>query len=323
MDKAKEVDHTLVVDLSHQHQPIHTPLDHSQEPQHTHTHLEDPHNHIHLDLNQEPQRTHTLLVLSQEHHHSHIHLDLSQEHHHNHIHLEHHLSHTQQDLSQEYQVHLQALLGLIQELHLDNSLLDQMPRILQDLLDPIPEPQLDSNQQHQMPHSLHNLLALMQECPLGHNQGLPLGHILIHLGNTLQLSIPQHLLGPMLTLLEHRANLIQVLQDKVPPQEDPILLLMVSQVLQLLGRVALGVLINGDHRVASIQQTKIYHTQPPVNFQLLVLHHHGALCLLVSGGHLLNFLELLDRTLIQARIHEAVSSSGCRRTQKSSKLPFS
>ncbi|XP_077126087.1 MAPK-interacting and spindle-stabilizing protein-like isoform X2 [Ranitomeya variabilis] len=336
MDKVKGVDHILVVDLSHLHQRTHTHLVHSlehlhnlihldlsQEPQRTHIHLvhslEHPHNHIHLDLSQEPQRIHIHLVHSQEHLRNHIHLHLSQEHHHNHIQLEHHHSHTHLDLSQEHQVHLQALLGLTQALHLDNSLLHQMPHILQDLLGHIQELLLDSNQLHQMHHSLHNLLALMQECPLGHNQGLPLGNILMHLGNTPQLSILQGLLVPIPIHLEHQVSLIQVLQDKVPPQEGLILLLMVSQVLQVLVRVGLGVLINGDHRVVNIQQTKICHTQPPVNFLLLVLHHlyHGVLCLLVSGGHLLHILEPLDHTLIQAHISEAVCPSGCLQTQKS------
>ncbi|XP_073434028.1 MAPK-interacting and spindle-stabilizing protein-like isoform X2 [Dendrobates tinctorius] len=336
MDKVKGVDHILVVDLSLLHQRTHTHLDLSQEPQRSHIHLvhslehphnhihlvhslEHPPNHIHLDLSQEPQRTHIHLDLSQEPQRTHIHLVHSLEPLHNHIQLEHHRSHTHLDLSQEHQVHLQALLGLTQALHLDNSLLHQMPHILQDLLGHIQELLLDSNQLHQMHHSLHNLLALMQECPLGHNQGLPLGNILMHLGNTPQLSILQGLLAPIPIHLEHQVSLIQVLQDKVPPQEGLILLLMVSLVLQVLVRVGLGVLINGDHRVVNIQQTKICHTQPPVNFQLLVLHHlyHGVLCLLVSGGHLLHFLEPLDHTLIQDHIHEAVYPSGCLQTQKS------
>lgn len=232
-------------------------------------------------------------------------------------------------------MHLQVLLGLTQDLHRDNSLLHQMPPILQDLLDHIQEPLLDNSQMHQMPHTLqdpiqelllgnnqghqmlhflHNLLGLMQECPQGHSQGLPLGPILMHLGNTLVLNILQVLLELTLPLLEH----IQMLQDKAPHQVAHILPLMVSQVLQVLDRVGLGVLIHGVHRVASIQQTQICHTQPLVNFRLLVLHHLylGVLCPLVNGGHLLHFLGLLDHTLNQAPIHEAVCSSGYLQTPR-------
>ncbi|XP_044132426.1 uncharacterized protein LOC122924948 [Bufo gargarizans] len=370
MDKAKQEDHILVVDLEHhlnhihpdlshklQHSHIHLELQHthihpdlSHKLQHTHIQLELQHTHIHPDLSHKLQHTHIQLDLSLEHHPNHMQLDLSLEHHPNHMQLdlslehhpnhmqldlslEHHPNHMQLDLSLEHhpnhmqlepqhthihldlslehQVHLQVLLGLIQGLHPVNSLLHQMPHNLLDLLDPIQEPLQDNNQIHQMPHTL---LDPTQERPLGHKE-LQLGPILMHLGNILQLSILLGLLecqDPIPTLLGHQVNHIQVHQVKAPHQVDLILLLMVSQVLQELARAGLGILIHGDLRVASIHQTQICHTQPPVHFQILELHHpyHGVLCLQVSGGHLLHFLELVDPTLNQAHIHEAVCSSG-------------
>ncbi|XP_069806400.1 uncharacterized protein [Dendropsophus ebraccatus] len=353
MGKAKEEDPILVVDLSQEPQHTHTPLLLSQEHHHNHINpdrsQEHQQTHTHLDLSQEHHRTCTHLHRSQEHRRTHIHLHPNQGLHRNHIHLGHsqephrthihlhpnqglhrnhiplghsqepHRTHIHLDLNQEHQAHLQVLVGLTQELHLDNSLLRQMPRILEDPLDPIQEPLRDN----QMPHSLHNLLGLMQECPQGHNQELPLGLIQMHLGNTLQLNIlqvPLECQDPILTLLGLQVNNIQVLQGKVLHQVVLIQHLMVSQVQD---KVGLGLLIHGDHRVAaSIQQTQVCHTQPLAHSQLLVLHHlyHGVLCLLVSGGHLHPFLELVDRTLNQALIHEADYPSICLHTPETHQI---